>query len=120
MTIIRERIGPRNSTVNGDPGRLYDWAGACWDGSAVHVDHCMTRDCTHVHENKAPLPFKDGKPESCQYLHVPWHWVSDSTIYRVYPRDKWCVGEKWYGKTVVRQTVEKDDDGWYWVVELTP
>ena len=119
MTIITERISPKNSTVNGDPGRLYDWSKFCWDGTAVYVEGCGV-PCHPTTERKAPLPFKDGKPESAEYLHVPYAWASDSTIYRVWPRDKWCVGETWRGKRVVRSAVEQREDGWYWVVELTP
>ncbi len=69
-------------------------------------------------ERKAPLPFLDGRPESCQYLHVPYRWEEDCTIYRVYPRDKWCVGQTWRGRKVLRQTVERTVKDWFWSVEL--
>ena len=119
MSTIRERVCPDNSTVNGGRGKDYDWSLFCWDGSAIHVERCGIQGHPTT-ERKAPLPFKDGKPESAEYLHVPYDWADDEKIFRVRPRDKWWVGETWRGKRVTRSAVEQREDGWYWIVELAP
>ena len=117
MRIVREKIGPANSDVNGDNGKRYDWSKFCWDGSAIYVERCFMAGHPTT-ERTAPLPFLDGKPESCQYIHVPYDWESGGAIYRVRPRYKWTVGQTWRGRTVLRQIAAQSDDGWYWVVEL--
>ena len=59
----------------------------CWDGSEVREigwNH-PTEKCP------APLPYVDGFPGGVQYLHVPYNWAEDGTVYRIYPR--WNVGD---------------------------
>ena len=117
--MIREyKIGPHNSTVNGNPGRDFDWSLFCWNGSEVYLD-----DCGHPghpkEEMKAPLPFVDGsvEPGNCQYLHVPYKWAEDCKIYRIYPLDGMWTGRLYRGHRIKRQTAEKREDGWFWVLE---
>lgn len=52
-------------------------------------------------ENGAPLPWVDGDPKrGGQYLHVPWKWAENETIFRIYPRykpgDRLWVKETWW------------------------
>jgi len=115
------RVNQRNSTVCGDPGRLYDWSKFCWDGSAIHCDRCNHPGCNGEHtKNKAPLPLVDGYliAKHCQYLHVPYHWEEDCTIFRVRPNDNMWTGETYRGKLVKKQTAEQKDGAWYWVLEF--
>ena len=113
-------INKHNSTVNGDPGRLYDWSKFCWDGSAINNSYCDCPECKGEHtKSKAPLPFVDGYliVAHCQYLHVPYHWEEDCTIFRVRPNDGMWTGETYRGKVVKKQTVVEKDGTWYWVLE---
>lgn len=119
MANVREyKVGPRNSTVNGDPGHYYVWSIFCWDGSAIHVDDCGRPG--HPKETmKAPLPWVDGSPTvgGCQYLHVPYDWEEDCKIYRIRPNDSMYPGRIYRGHLIQRQTVIQKADGWYWVLE---
>jgi hypothetical protein len=115
------KVKASNSTVCGDPGRFYDWSKFCWDGSAIHYDRCNHPGCDAEHtKNKAPLPFVDGYliAKHCQYLHVPYNWEKDCTIFRVRPNDSMWTGERYRGKVVKRQTAEQKDGVWYWVLEF--
>ena len=111
------KISKHNSTVNGDRGNLYDWSKFCWDGSAVHIEPCSSPNCKHVHKWKAHVPYVDGG-ETCQYLHVPYDWVKDCTVFRIYPNDNMWVGKIYRGKKVISQKAIKKNDGWYWRLEL--
>lgn len=100
-TKTQTRMVVTNKTsVIGEGG---DWAKLCWDGSEINTECCFHPDCQHNHESKAPLPFVDhgfpnpttGKKDSW-YLHVPYHWAEDGTIYRIYP--KWQVGDRLWCK----------------------
>ena len=77
-----------------------DWGKFCWDGSQIFLDTCQHG---HTEEYKAPLPFIDGRasenyPYEHQYLHVPYDWREDRTIFRIYPR--WEVGDRlWVRET---------------------
>lgn len=55
---------------------------------------------------RAPLPWADNSvspfyesPHTWQYLHVPYRWAEDGTIYRIYPRyevgDRFFVKQTW-------------------------
>ena len=94
-TQTRRVIKPSNSDVG--VGKV-DWSKFCWDGTAIHTDTCFEPNCNHSHKHQAPMPFADGKPETGQYLHVPYNWQDDMTIFRVYP--KWQVGDRlWVRET---------------------
>jgi len=107
------KINQHNSTVCGYPGRDFDWAKFCWDGTAVYQDH-FTRGV--VSERKAPLPFVDDGliAPNCEYLHVPYNWEENCTIYRVRPNDSMYAGEIYRGNLIKKQTAVKKEDGWYW------
>ena len=111
------RITALNSTVNGSPGRHFDWALFCWDGSAIHVERCFIPEHP-VREVRAPLPFKDGYliAQHCQYLHVPYRWEEDQTIYRIRPSDQMWAGNTYHGHYVAQQTAELLDGVWHWVL----
>ena len=107
------RVGPRNSTVCGYPGRGYDWSKFCWDGSAVNVD-----DVDGM-ELRAPLPYADSfsSPPDYEYLHVPYDFAEQGAVYRVRANKSMWPGRDYRGLRVERQTVIKKEDGWYWVLE---
>jgi len=69
---------------------------------------------------RAPAVFIDdgliGKDN--QYLHVPYNWVEDATIYRVRPNDFMASGHIYRGYKVIRTKAVKKEDGWYWQLEL--
>jgi hypothetical protein len=86
-------------------GRV-DWSNFCWDGSQIYLDTCQHG---HTEKRQAPLPWVDGKaneyyPYEHQYLHVPYRWEEDMTVYRIYP--KWDVGDRLW----VRETFCYDDE----------
>jgi len=115
--IKRYKINRHNSTVCGYPGRYYEWSKFDWEGKAIHIDKCFR--CDHQHEDKAPLPYVDACliAENCQYLHVPYDWENDSTIFRVRPNPTMYAGEVYRGYKVIRQRVVKIDGAWYWELE---
>lgn len=112
-------INARNSTVCGYPGRGFDWAKFCWDGSAIYIDGCGHAGHPKQ-ELKAPLPWvDDGLIEpNCQYLHVPYEWAEDCTIYRVRPNETMRAGSVWRGHLVSKQTTIQKGGIWFWVLEL--
>ena len=88
--------------ANSKIGERGDWANLCWDGSAIYHDIPVELRLQHlVTDKKAPLPFVDPGfgDHTYQYLHVPYRWAEDQTIYRVYPRiepgDRLWVRETW-------------------------
>ena len=107
------KINKRNSTVCGYPGRDFDWDKFCWDGSSVYQNH-FTRGV--VSERKAPLPFVDDGliAPNCEYLHVPYNWEEDCTIYRVRPNESMRAGERYRGYAIAYQKAVQKKDGWYW------
>ena len=117
--MIREyKINKHNSTICGYPGRGFDWSKFCWDGSEIYIDDCGHKG--HPKEKrKAPLPFADDCliSDNCQYLHVPYAWSEQSTIYRVRPNETMYAGEIYRGYKILKQRAGKKDDGWYWVLE---
>lgn len=112
------KITKHNSTVCGYPGRDFDWSKFCWDGKASHVDRCHVQGCKHCHTYKAPLPWVDGEADHGEYLHVPYNYEDDCTIYRVRANDTMYVEATYRGQKVKSLKVVKKDDGWYWVLEF--
>jgi hypothetical protein len=111
------KINKHNSTVNGSLGRFYDWNKFCWDGSEVYIEPCRCPDCKKLHtKNKAPLPFVDDYliADNSQYLHVPYDYAEQCTIYRVRPNYSMYAGKVYRGHKIVKQTAVKRKDGWYW------
>ncbi len=110
----RYRINRHNSTACGYPGRDFDWSKFCWDGSEIYKSRFKGVD-----DFKAPLPWVDDSliAPSCQYLHVPYDWQGNGTIYRVRPHPCMYAGEIYRGKRVVRQRVVQEDGNWYWELE---
>lgn len=100
-TITRRVITPRNSII-GEGG---DWSKFCWDSSEIYTDRCFEQNCDHKHEHKAPLPWVDHGFGDGWYLHVPYRWKEESTIYRIY--SKYSVGDRLW----VRETLRKSDIG---------
>jgi len=106
-TMTRRVITPSTSEVG--EGKV-DWSKFCWDGSQIYRDTCIHG---HTEEHKAPLPFVDGRasehyPYEHQYLHVPYNWREDMTIYRIYPR--WEVGDRLWVRETFCQVCYKNDD----------
>ena len=106
-SMTRRVVTPGTSIVG--EGKV-DWSNFCWDGSETY-DFGDTRYSTSsefvsdelkgqlIGISKAPLPFVDnsvspeyGADHIWQYLHVPYRWSEDATIFRIYP--KWEVGDE--------------------------
>lgn len=109
----RRVVTPKTSEVGEG---WVDWAKFCWDGSQIYRDTCIHG---HTEVHKAPLPFVDGKaneyyPYEHQYLHVPYNWTEDMTIFRIYPR--WNVGDKLW----VRETFCETSNGIVYRASETP
>ncbi|MFA5300224.1 MAG: hypothetical protein WC389_18710 [Lutibacter sp.] len=117
--MIKEyKVCSKNSQVNGQPGRYYDWSKFCWNDKEIYIEKCHVKDCDHKHEYKAYPAFVDGDDKNCHYLHVPYNWTEDCTVFRVYPNDCMWVNKIFRGRKVIKQTAIKKDDGWYWQLEL--
>lgn len=114
------KINQRNSTVCGYPGRGFDWSKFCWDGSELRIDKCYHPNCLHKHEWQAPLPWvDDGLIEAnCEYLHIPYNWAEQETIYRVRPNESMRTGKTYRGKLVKSVKAVREQDGWYWVLMI--
>ena len=84
-TQTRRVITAANSVI-GEGG---DWSKLDWGGEAINIFY---RGSQGQKKTKAPLPFVDGTPATGEYLHVPYNWTEDQTVYRVYPR--WEVGAR--------------------------
>lgn len=110
------KITSRNSTVRGYPGRNFDWSEFHWEGESVHKAIFKGDE-----DRKAFEPYVDDCliAPNCQYLHVPYKWAKDGTVYRVRPNDCMLAGEIYRGHLIVKQTAVKKDDGWYWILEST-
>ena len=105
------KINKSNSTVLGYPGRDFDWTKFDWEGREV----CESR-FKGVKDIKAPKPFADDCliADNCQYLHVPYNFADNGTIYRVRPNPTMYAGEIYRGKLIKSQKAIKKTDGWYW------
>jgi hypothetical protein len=121
------KINEHNSTVNGDAGRNYDWSKFDWNQSEQYDfgDDRYSTESEFVPDNlkgqligvqKAPKVFVDGFliAPNCQYLHVPYKWAEQATIYRVRPNDSMYSGKIYRGHLILKQTAIKKKDGWYW------
>ncbi len=86
-----------------------DWDLLDFEGKSIHGDPFRGNDI------KAPHTWKDGKPETGQYLHVPYDWEEDQKVYRIYPR--WEVGDRLW----VREACYKTISGlWVYKVDNFP
>jgi len=114
MWIREYRVNKRNSTVCGYPGRGYDWSKFDWEGKTVHKAILKGEK-----DRKAPLPWRDDGliVPNCEYLHVPYDWAGQGTIYRVRPKESMEAGHVYRGHKIKCQKVVKKDDGLYWRLE---
>ncbi len=124
------KLNKHNSTVNGDPGRCYDWSKFDWGQETTH-DFGDLRYSTEseyvpnkkkgqlIGKQKAPKVYTDGFliAHHCQYLHVPYDWKEHGIIYRIRPNNSMYTGEIYRGHLITKQTAEKIDGTWYWVLE---
>ena len=121
------KVNKHNSTVNGSPGRDYDWDKFDWNQETEHDfgDSRYSTDSEYVPDElkgqligikKAPEVYTDGFfiAKHCQYLHVPYNYAYDATIYRVRPNDTMYTGEIYRGKLITKQEAILKEDGWYW------
>jgi len=114
--VIKEyKISKHNSTVCGYPGRDFDWSKFDWDGKSIFKSIFRGQ-----RDMKAPLPWVDDGliAENCEYLHVPYNYTDQGTIFRVRPNDSMLAGEVYRGRLVKAQKAIEKDDGWYWQLEL--
>lgn len=113
------KISKHNSTVCGYPGRDFDWSKFCWDGNEFYLDSCG-RKGHPVDRLKAPLPYTDNCliADNSEYLHVPYAWSEQCTIYRVRPNDTMYAGEIYRGRLIISQKAIQKDGVWYWVLEF--
>ncbi len=114
--MIKEyKVSSRNSTVCGYPGRDFDWSLFDWEGKSI----CKSR-LKGYEDMKATKPYSDDCliADKCQYLHVPYDFEENGTIYRVRPNDTMYAGQVYRGHLILRQRVVDKKDGWYWVLEL--
>ena len=116
--IVDLKIDAGNSTVNDDDAGFFDWGRFCWDGSEQAIEKCPL--CDHQHILSAPEPYADSGliAKNCEYIHVPYQWADLRCVYRIWPINKLYAGKKYEGKRIIRQSVIKKDDGWYWRLEL--
>ena len=132
MTFQRAyKISSRNSTVNGGPGRDFDWSQFDWHQETEHNfgDMRYAEDTPFLPEElkgqpmgiqKAPIVYVDDGliALNCQYLHVPYNWAEHATIYRVRPNLTMEAGQVYRGCLVLKQEAEEREDGWYWVLTM--
>ena len=124
-------VNQHNSTVCGYPGRLYDWSKFDWNRETRHDfgDSRYSATSEYVPDKdkgqligilRAPKVVVDGVPvfPGCQYLHVPYDFAEDATIYRVRPNDSMYPGKVYRGKLIKCQTAVKRHGIWYWCLEF--
>lgn len=115
--IKRYPITAKNSTVNSDAGTHYDWSKFDWQGKSTYTDRCLVSNCNHKHVYKAYPAYVDGKAtEYYEYLHVPYNWIKDATVFRIRPHFE--VGQIRWKHKVVRVSAINDNGKWFWEVEL--
>jgi len=131
--IIRKyKVSKHNSTVCGYPGRNYDWNLFDWEQKTEYdfSDMRYSKDSEYVPKElkgqllgikKAPKVFVDNCSffieNDCQYLHVPYKWSEQATVYRVRANESMRAGEIYRGTKVIRQSAIKENGIWYWVLE---
>ena len=114
------KINSHNSTVCGYAGRGFDWSKFDWNQETVLREDLVKmsygRRAGIEVEHKAPAVHIDNGfiGNHNEYLHVPYNWTEDATIYRVRPNESMRAGEKYRGKIVKETKAIKKDDGWYW------
>jgi len=124
-------VNQHNSTVNGSPGRDYDWAKFVWNQEQKHDFGDMRYSAEspfvpdylkgkRIGSKKAPKPCVDGCliAPNCQYLHVPYDFGEQGTIYRVRPNESMYAGKKYRGKQIIKQTAVKRKGKWYWCLQF--
>lgn len=98
------RIVSKHNSIIGEGG---DWSKLCWDGSEIHKDTCG-RIGHPIEFNRAPLPFVDDS-FNLHYVHVPYNWQEDETIFRVYSRyevgDRLWVRETFWHPPIYRKDI---------------
>ena len=104
------KINKYNSTVCGYAGRLYDWTKFDFNGDTRHIDN--GREIKNI----GAWIDNGFMGEGNQYLHVPYEWTENGTIYRVRPNESMRVGETYRGHLIKATKAIKKDDGWYWRV----
>jgi len=111
---LEYKISSHNSTVCGYPGRDFDWSKFDWKGLTIHGGIFKGDK-----DLQAPKPFVDSCliARNCQYLHVPYDFVDNGTIYRVRPNRSMYAGKTYRGHLITKQTAIEKNDGWYWVLE---
>jgi len=124
------KINKHNSTVCGYAGRLFDWSKFDWDSKTSHDFGDMRYSNYKFVEKelrgkligieKAPQPYVDNGfiAEGNEYLHVPFNWEEDATIYRVRPNESMQSGNKYRGHLIKSTKAIKKEDGWYWRLEF--
>jgi hypothetical protein len=112
-------ITEHNSTVNGLPGRRFKWAKFCWNGKETYIDRYRILDGMPS-RLRAPLPLVDNYliAKGCEYLHVPYNWKKDCTIYRVRPNVSMYAGRVYRKHLILAVKAIKRDNRWYWSLEL--
>ncbi len=124
--MIKEyKINQHNSTVCGYPGRDFDWSKFDWDSRTTY-DFGDTKYTggklkgQRMGVVKAPEVYPDDLfiGEGNQYLHVPYAWNEQATVYRVRPNELMRSGETYRGRLVKHTKAIKKDDGWYWQLEF--
>lgn len=121
------KIASHNSTVCGYPGRGFDWSKFCWDGSEEYDfgNSCYSTDSEFIPDElkgkpmdikKAQLPYVDSYliNDNCEYLHIPYRWSEDATVFRVRPNESMYAGEIYRGYLVESVKAIKKNDIWYW------
>ena len=108
MTEKYYKINSRNSTVCGYPGRDFDWSLFDWEGKEIYRGHI------EVGKRTAPTPWIG---EGNEYLHVPYNWANQMTIYRVRPNEAMRAGKLYRGQLVESVKAVKKADGWYWCLD---
>ena len=125
------KVSKHNSTVCGYPGRDFDWSNFDWKQKTVHDfgDMRYSNESEYIPDElkgkrigikRAPQVFKDDCliASNCEYLHVPYNWAENGTVFRVRPNDSMYAGEIYRGHLVKSVNVVEKEDGWYWVLEL--
>lgn len=118
MKLKEYKVLPKNSTINGDSSNKYDWSKFDWKGGHYESKIGLDYDFKWLRiERNIPFPWIDGIADKYfQYIHVPFNYTEEGTIFRVRPRFK--VGNK-RGKNVITsvKAINKQN-GWYWLVEF--
>ena len=112
----RYKIDKHNSTVCGYPGRDFDWSKFDWDGKSIHKG--IFKGDKDI---KAVEPYVDDCliAKNCQYLHAPYDFAENGTIYRVRPNHTMYAGETYRGNKILKQRAIKCRGIWYWELEFT-